>query len=168
MHLLIDGYNFIGMQKGLQGNLEDKRQELIETLSRYLALKGYPITVIFDGWKEGWETEHTERIQNIEIVFSKRGEKADTVITRLAQGIGNRCVVVTSDREIQKAVQSFGATAIFSGEFEKKLFETLSQSKELERDREITGAKPKNRIKKGNPFRRSKSQRGKQTKLMKL
>ena len=168
MHLLIDGYNFIGRRKGLQGNLEDKRQKLIETLSRYLALKGFPITVIFDGWKEGWETEHTEIIKNIEVVFSKRGEEADSVITRLAQGIGNRCVVVTSDREIQKTVQSLGTTTIFSGEFEKKLFDAFSQSKELERDREIMETKTKGRIKKGNPFRRPKSQRGKQTKLMKL
>lgn len=168
MHIFIDGYNFIGMRKGLHGNLENKRQELIETLSRYFALKGLPITVIFDGWREGWETEHTELIQNVEVVFSRRGEKADAVIVRLAQESGNRCVVVTSDREIQKTIHLFGATSIFSGEFEKKLFDAFSHSKELETDRETTEPRPKNRIKKGNPFRRSKSQRGKLSKLKKL
>jgi hypothetical protein len=39
------------------------------------------------------------------------------VVVRLAHQQGSGCVVVSSDREIRRAVEKFGATAIYAGEF---------------------------------------------------
>lgn len=171
MLVLIDGYNFLGRQKGLRGNLEVKRKKLIEDLSRYHQIKGLPITVVFDGWKtdEGWE--HEEKIKGVSVIFSRGGEKADEVIARLAGKKRNRCIVVTSDRELQKRVQGAGATTMFSGEFEAKLlnafFEKESFNPWEKEDWDEVQSKPK-KTKKGNPFRSSKAERRKQAKLKKL
>jgi len=48
-------------------------------------LKPCRITVVFDGWQGGWNTEKEERKKGIELIYSKLGEKADEVIKRLAQ-----------------------------------------------------------------------------------
>ncbi|HLB01579.1 MAG TPA: NYN domain-containing protein [Nitrospiria bacterium] len=173
MHMLIDGYNFIGRQKGLRGDLDAKRKKLLADLSRYHRLKGYPVTVVFDGWREGWEVEHKERVGGITVIYSRRGEQADAVIARLAREMGSACVVVTSDREVQNAALASGGTAIFSGEFEARLNAVLSggelpgvggkdEGEEDLTDRPLFGAK------KGNPFRRSKKERKRIAKLKKL
>ncbi len=173
LHVLIDGYNFIGRQKGLRGDLEAKRKKLLADLSRYHQLKGYPITVVFDGWRSGWDMEHEERVGGISVIFSRKGERADAVIARLAQEMGNTCLVVTSDREVQKAARASGGTAIFSGEFEDRLKAALTgeavswSADKNEEDDDLIG-KPRFGVKKGNPFRRSKSERKRIAKLRKL
>ena len=173
MHMLIDGYNFIGRQKGLRGDLEAKRKKLLADLSRYHQIKGYLITVVFDGWRSGWEVEHEERVGGIGVIFSRRGERADAVIARLAREMGNACVVVTSDREVQNAARACGATAIYSGEFETRLMTTLSNEMrpgpaDKEEEEEGLLGKPRFGLKKGNPFRRSKAERKRIAKLRKL
>jgi predicted RNA-binding protein with PIN domain len=172
VHMLVDGYNFIGRQKGLRGDLKAKRKKLLDDLSRYRQLKGYPITVVFDGWRSGWEVEHEERVGGISVIFSRMGEPADAVIARLAQEMGNACVVVTSDREVQKAARASGGTAIFSGEFEARLNAVLSggshgPADKDEEEQDLPG-QPRFGRKKGNPFRRSKAERKRISKLTKL
>ena len=173
MHMLIDGYNFIGRQKGLRGDLEAKRKKLIADLSRYHQVKGYPITVVFDGWREGWEVEHEERVGGISVIYSRRGEQADAVIARLAREMGSACVVVTSDREVQNAASVCGSTAIFSGEFEARLNTVLSGGDlpgagGKDNEEEDLADSPQFGAKKGNPFRRSKKERKRIAKLRKL
>jgi predicted RNA-binding protein with PIN domain len=173
MHMLIDGYNFIGRQKGLRGDLEAKRKKLLAEVSRYHRLKGYPVTVIFDGWRSGWESEHEERAGGISVIFSRKGERADAVIARLAQEMGNACLVVTSDREVQRAVRASGGTAIYSGEFEDRLKaalmgEAMPRSADKGEEEGDLIEKPRFGVKKGNPFRRSKSERKRIAKLKKL
>ena len=172
MHMIIDGYNFIGRQQGLRGDLEVKRKKLLADLSRYQQIKGHPITVVFDGWRSGWEIEHEERVGGISVIFSRQGEQADRVIARLAREMGNVCVVVTSDREVQSSARASGGTAIYSGEFETRLRSALSNEirpgpmdKEEEEPLE-----EQHRFghKKGNPFRRSKAERKRIAKLKKL
>jgi len=173
IHVLIDGYNFIGRQKGLRGDLEAKRKKLLADLSRYHQVKGYPITVVFDGWRSDWELEHEERVGGISVIFSRKGEQADDVIARLAQDMGNACLVVTSDREVQKAARAGGGTAIFSGEFEDRLRATMagevvSWSADKGEEEDAPMYRPQFGVKKGNPFRRSKSERKRISKLRKL
>jgi hypothetical protein len=173
IHVLIDGYNFIGRQKGLRGDLEAKRRKLLSDLSRYHQLKGYPITVVFDGWRSEWPMEHEERVMGISVIFSRRGERADAVIARLSQEMGNSCLVVTSDREVQKAARDSGGTAIFSGEFENRLRaaltgKTIPWSTDKDEEEDARMVRPRFGDKKGNPFRRSKSERKRISKLKKL
>ena len=49
IQIVIDGYNVIGGERGLRGDLEGKRKQLIQQLQQYRERKGYPITVVFDG-----------------------------------------------------------------------------------------------------------------------
>lgn len=165
LHIVIDGYNLIGSEKGLVGKLEGKRNELIQRLQSYQERKGYDITVVFDGWRSGGAYEAEERAGGIRIIFSQQGEKADSVIQRLAGEMSSGCIVVTSDREVRRAVEASGAVAIYAGEFNAKL-------KMIDRDMfDEQGEEPESvggRGKKGNPRRPSKIERKRRERLRKL
>lgn len=126
MHIIIDGYNLIRQSDSLRRferlGLEKGREELIRRLAPYRKLKGHRITVVFDGWIGGHLREERQREEGIRIIYSRRGERADEVIKRLARkGSGEELVVVTSDREIADAVGRSGGVAIASPEFETRL-----------------------------------------------
>lgn len=164
IHIVVDGYNLIGSERGLQGNLEAMRNRLIQQLRRYQESRGYPVTVVFDGWRSGWVHEVEERSGGLRIIFSQQGEKADSVIQRLARQMGSGCVVVTSDREVRRAVEASGAVAIYAGEFGAKL-------KHVERESfldEEEGEEMRESRKRGNPRRLSKSERKRRDRLKKL
>jgi predicted RNA-binding protein with PIN domain len=126
MHIIIDGYNLIRQSDSLRRferlGLEKGREELIKRLASYRKLKGHRITVVFDGWIGGPLREERLKEEGIHIIYSKRGEKADEVIKRIAKkGSGEELVVVTSDREIAGAVDRSGGVAIPSPEFETRM-----------------------------------------------
>jgi predicted RNA-binding protein with PIN domain len=162
MEVIIDGYNLIGIDGGLRGSLEHKRNWLIQQLSTYRKAKGFSITVVFDGWRSGWVNEAEKKWDGVTIVYSRQGEKADSVIVRIARTRGSGCVVVSSDREIQKAVERFGAVAISSGDF-SGILRFLERPFETDHEELDSPA-----YKKGNPSRLSKSERRRQDKLKKL
>ena len=105
MDILVDGYNVIGSDAGLTGMLEHKRNWLVQQLSLYQQLKGYSVTVVFDGWRSGSANETEQKQNGLTIVYSQLGERADAVIIRRARQKGSGVVVVSSDREIRAAVQ---------------------------------------------------------------
>ncbi|MFQ5681893.1 MAG: NYN domain-containing protein [Candidatus Binatia bacterium] len=166
IHIIVDGYNLIGSEKGLTGNLEAKRNRLIQQLRLYQERKDYPITVVFDGWRSGWFEEVEERIGEVIVIYSRRGETADSVIKRLARQKGSGCIVVTSDREVRVAAETNGAVAIYAGEFGAKL-------RNLDKDFINEAMQPAaNRFrdprKKGNPRKLSKAERKRRERLKKL
>jgi uncharacterized protein len=162
MDVIIDGYNLIGIDHGLRGALEHKRNWLIQQLSMYQKVKGFGVVVVFDGWRTGWVNETEEKRDGVTIVYSRQGEKADGVIVRIARTKGSGCVVISSDREIQKALERFGVVAISSGEF-ARILRTLERPFENVYDPLDASAD-----KKGNPNRLSKSEKRRQDKLKKL
>src|SRR5215510_501601 len=121
MQIIIDGYNVIGSDSGLTGNLEHRRNLLVQRLAGYHRNKGHDITVVFDGWRSGSIDEVQQKRDGICIVYSRLGEKADSVVVSLARRQGAGCVVVTSDREVRSAVERFGAVALYAGEFGEML-----------------------------------------------
>ncbi len=159
MHLLIDGYNLIGRQGGLRGDIAGKRDRLLADLSEYLQIKDHDIIVVFDGWKSGHPVEYEERIGGVTIIYSRRGEQADAVIVRLAETMGNTCAVVTSDREVQRSVAPFDCAVLFSGEFDLRLRQALSGEAAPLPSPLRPGPKS------GNPARRPKSERKRQSQL---
>ncbi len=94
MHLIIDGYNLLHVNRSMTSltplELQQERDRLIDELSVYRHRKPADITVVFDGWQGGWVTEQTEKRRGIEIVFSRLGEKADEVIKRRIREQGRR------------------------------------------------------------------------------
>jgi len=165
-HLLVDGYNLLGSARMAgstgSGRLESAREELLQALAGYRHRKGHAITVVFDGWQGGLGAEHREFRSGVEVVYSKRGERADQVIERLARVYGKDCAVVSSDHEVINATRAAGAFVIGAPEFRSKLYERPMRSplpafKELDRgEAELV---KRSKEKGGNPRKLPKSQR---------
>jgi len=163
MEIIIDGYNLIGSDRGLTGNLEHKRNWLVQELASYHRAKSHDITVVFDGWRSGSVNEVEEKCDGVGVVYSRLGEKADSVIVRLARKKGSGCIVVTSDREVRSAVERFGVVALYAGQFSAMLHnqaQSFDDPQPEHHDREAP--------KKGNPRRLSKKERKRREKLQKL
>ncbi len=125
LSIIIDGYNLLGaLGKKKSEEPTDRagtREALIRQLSLYSQAKGHPVTVVFDAWREQTGLEHYERRTGVQVVFTKRGERADQVIQRLARQYGRACAVVSSDLEIIQTAKAHGAFVMKSQEFQVKL-----------------------------------------------
>lgn len=90
---------------------------LIESLIEYKKKKGHNITVVFDGWKTGGALENHSVIGGIKVIYSRLGEKADSVIRRIISSEKRGWVVVTSDRDIAAHAWTSGSVPISSEDF---------------------------------------------------
>ena len=174
VHIIIDGYNLI-RQSGVlsaieQDSLEEGREALVECLVSYKRLKHYPITVVFDG-AEATSNLGTNRSHHkgVNIIFSRPGELADSVIKRLVVPEGERALVVTSDNDVADFAQTHGAATIRSEEFEERMkMASLLVSPLCDPgEEESVGWKPTTK-KKGPSRRRSKRERKNRVKIRKL
>lgn len=167
-HLIVDGYNLLAGAGSLSGHLESARETLVHDLAAYRHRKNHLITVVFDGWQQGRSSEQREHRAGVQVIYSKRGERADQVIQRLAQEYGTDCAVVSSDHEIVNAARAYGAFVMGSREFAEKLHVSSGAAgpipyKELDSgddDRPRRGSE-----KKGNPRKLPKSQRQRDRRL---
>lgn len=168
--IVIDGYNLIRQSDQLIDleamALEEGRSGLIRLLSAYKKIKPHPITVVFDGWQTDNIGTSREKVQGIDIVYSGRGEKADEVIKKMVDHMGDKIIVVTSDREIITYSERRGAVVISSAEFEMKARMTdvgINYMDEKDHSEPRSGSK-----KKGPSRRLSKVDRKKKVKMNKL
>ena len=135
------------------------REKLIELLVSYRTLKRPPVLVVFDGWQDGAVTEQRTRKKGIEVLFSRRGEKADEVIKRLVSNASGELIVVTSDREIVNFCQSRSCEVIPSPSFEEKIEHAFLFSVKGVAEEEDQPPSPRSTKKKGPSKKPSKSQR---------
>ncbi len=134
MRIIVDGYNLIRVTELRQYervSLEKGRDALIGLLAEYRKNKGHSITVVFDGWKEGSFAEERDRRQGVEVIYSRKGEKADEVIKRLIEKAAEEIAVVTSDRDISNYAVRRGKSAIDSPTFVALLKGRLSISPQI-------------------------------------
>lgn len=125
-HLIIDGYNLLGVRDRVGargGDAASARDKLLRDLAAYRQEKLHPITVVFDGWQQGLGAEHREHRSGIEVVYSRRGERADQVVQRMAEEFRGDCAVVSSDGEVSDFARVQGAFVIGAMEFERRLHE---------------------------------------------
>lgn len=167
VRIIVDGYNVIGSEKGLRGDIEARREDLIGRLARYRSVKNASVTVVFDGGRSGWSDEHGELRQGIEVIFSRHGETADDVIIRMAEELGSASLVVSSDREVASRVRAAGGVAVSVGEFGARLAQLAGPDPDQERRPEEESPVVRTE-KKGNPRRLSKQERKKRLRLNKL
>jgi predicted RNA-binding protein with PIN domain len=160
--LIIDGYNLIGIS---HDNLKKEREELIESLILYRKRKGHEITLVFDGWKTGEGSEAKNVIGRIRVIYSRIGEKADSVIKRIISSEKHQWIVVTSDRDIIHHAWSSGAIPITSEQFLPLLEKTHIHPFEEYEDEEEEYMQPRQ---KGNPRKLSKKQKSVLRALKKL
>ena len=174
MHIIIDGYNLIRQSDSLKSfeklSLEEGRNELVRRMVSYKRLKGHKITIVFDGWKEGPAMEERDRQDNINIIYSRRGEKADDVIKRLADGSSEETIIISSDREIASHVTRHGKTALSSTEFEMLMFKAIVESavSNFAAGKEADDETDHHSSKKGPAKRLPRARRHVQTKIKKL
>jgi len=145
------------------------RETLIRQLASYKRVRGHEITVVFDGWQSGSLTESQQWERGILVIYSKRDEKADEVIKRMAKKFGQGVVVVTSDREVAHFVEKVGATAVSSEEFEERMgIALVMEAKGMEPEEGGNNIIEKGTKKKGPARRPSKRKRRTIQRLNKL
>jgi hypothetical protein len=126
LHIVIDGYNLIrqsGTFSAIEGagGLEEGREALLASLAAYRRVRRHPVTVVFDGAYADQFLQRKIRHRGIDVIFSRSGESADTVIKRVVKQEGERAVVVSSDREVIDFAARHGAATVGSREFEEMM-----------------------------------------------
>lgn len=163
MHIIIDGYNLIRQSDSMgrfeSFSLQSGRNELIRRTSLYKKARGHRITIVFDGWASDPLMEERDREGGIDIIYSRKGEKADEVIKRMVKEREEEIVVVTSDRNIADSISRSGGVAISSPEFESKMERTSEHNLPPSNSSDQNSSMSLRTQKKGPSRRISKKQR---------
>lgn len=166
MRWLIDGYNVIRRDAALASrereSLQAGREALLRLLGPVARRTGDRFTVVFDGAGIGRAPGQSAGL--VQALFSRPGETADAVLTRLAARAGAGSAVVSSDRAVCQAATRAGATAVTAEEFLSRVARGAPGSGEVEKDEEEERVAPK----KGNPRRPKKRERAAQRALDRL
>lgn len=121
-YLLVDGYNVIfswdNLRKLSEDNIEGARNKLINILCNYQGYKKCEVILVFDAYKVKGDRE-VERVNNIDIVYTKEAETADMYIEKTSHKLAknNRVRVVTSDGMEQLIILAGGALRVSSRAF---------------------------------------------------
>lgn len=118
--LLVDGYNVIGAWSELKKTrdrhgLESARQELIEVLINYTAIKGYETQVVFDAHYQKTPSYSESHTPDVSAYYTAFAETADTYIEKFCASFRYRehryprLIVATSDRAQRLTVVGYGA-----------------------------------------------------------
>jgi predicted RNA-binding protein with PIN domain len=110
-HLVVDGYNVSKTGFG-ELSLAEQRRRLVDGLAVVAARTGAEVTCCFDG-QEGQQHPPGGYARGVRVLFAV-GEIADDLIRRLvdAEPPGRVLVVVTSDREVVRDVETAGAWVV--------------------------------------------------------
>ncbi len=171
MTIIIDGYNFIfNSSSGINVSsekLQKLRDETVSFLSKYYNIKKNKVIVVFDAYRTDETVESRYFVNNVEIIYSRKNEKADDVIIRLAKN-SSHAIVVTNDNGIRKSVEGTSCSCLSVEEFKTVLRNPgENYNREDSNNLEIHGSR-KNEKKHGNPHRLSKKERNKIKKIKKI
>ena len=125
-YLLVDGYNIIfswdDLKKIAEDNLDAARGELIHRMCNYQGYAGCELILVFDAYKVKGRHRDVEKYCNINIVYTKESETADTYIERVTHTLSknHRVRVATSDGVEQMIILGNGAMRISASEFRKR------------------------------------------------
>ena len=136
---------------------------LINSLIEYRRRKGHDITVVFDGWKTGESRQNQSVIGGIKVIYSRVGEKADSVIKRIVSSDRREWIVVTSDRDIADHVRASGSIPVRAEDFLKATERKTSSFAGEEDDEDYFEPR-----RKGNPRKLSKKEKALKKALSKL
>lgn len=122
-YLLVDGYNVIfswdNLRELSKENIEGARNTLINILCNYRGYKQCEVILVFDAYKVKGSTREVEKVNNINIVYTKEAETADMYIEKVSHRLAknNKVRVVTSDALEQLIILGNGALRVSSREF---------------------------------------------------
>ncbi|WP_066496430.1 NYN domain-containing protein [Abyssisolibacter fermentans] len=138
-YLFVDGYNIINAWSELRElnklNLAVGRNKLIEIMAEYQSFTGIKVIIVFDAHLVKGNTGKKETFLDIDIVYTKEHETADSYIEKsVSKLIRNKKVrVATSDWAEQQIILGRGATRISARELEiesKRVKNNISKKKE--------------------------------------
>ncbi len=97
--LIVDGYNMIGswpelVQLKKQDKMADAREALLHRLSNYAKYEGLEVIVVFDAQLVPGIQQNYRKYQ-LDVVFTKEDETADSYIERIAGQLNDRLTQVT-------------------------------------------------------------------------
>ena len=115
---IVDGYNFIfnyykakkfkadNLKKINSVNLNYLRERLIRDLAQYKSYTGCSLIVVFDAKSSSNITQSRQKIDMIDVIYSKSGQTADSIVEKLVHGNKKfeRIFVITSDYMQQKVI----------------------------------------------------------------
>ena len=125
-YLLVDGYNIIfawdELKKIAEENLDAARSELINMMCSYQRFSGDELILVFDAYRVKGKHREVEKYYNINIVYTKESETADSYIERTSHELSkkHRVRVATSDGAEQMIILGNGAMRISAAEFQKR------------------------------------------------
>ena len=126
-YLLVDGYNVIYAWEELKRiaeiTMHGARGRLLDILCDYQAQRGCKLIVVFDAYRvEGHETE-TMAYHNINVVYTKEAETADSFIEKFAHENGrkHRVIVATSDGMEQIIIRGQGCELLSARDLEREV-----------------------------------------------
>ena len=171
IHIIIDGYNLIRQSNRLSildlQDIQSGRDALVDMLAAYKKVKSHRITVVFDGTTAPLPSQQRNRRKGITIIFSHKGESADTVIKKMARKERQAALVVSSDQDIVQSAAASGAATVSASDFENKLTMSINMDAlQIDPD-EYEGWQPTTK-KKGPSRRMSKRRRKNRAKIRKL
>lgn len=132
--LIIDGYSLIHrdpeLKRIVHENLQRSREALIDKISRTATALADTVTIVFDG--QGHSGPGNTNISAVEVIYSKAGQTADTVIERLVHQAANPVtwLVVTNDRRERETVMAAGAQSMSCAVFIEECAKTKKHHKQ--------------------------------------
>ncbi len=135
-YLLVDGYNVIYSWESLReladSSIEGARTALTNILCNYQGYKKCEVILVFDAYKVKGNYREVEKVDNINIVYTKEAETADMYIEKTSHKLAknNKVRVVTSDALEQLIILGSGALRVSSREF---LYEIEQAQEEIRR-----------------------------------
>ena len=136
-YLVVDGYNVIyawpDLARHKLSDIEHARYSLISILADYSSLCGQKVVVVFDAHQQKNHTCNVECIDGVDVIYTRSGETADTLIERLSGELLCRgeVYVVTSDWAEQVIVFGRGAYRMTPGELRTRIEEVAREVKDV-------------------------------------
>lgn len=129
-YLLVDGYNIIfswdELKKQAEESLDLARNTLINKLCNYQGFRKCKVILVFDAYKVKGNKGSCERVNNIDVIYTREAETADSYIEKVSHELGKdyRVRVATSDNLEQMIILGNGAYRISAQEFYEEMKNT--------------------------------------------
>lgn len=136
-YLLVDGYNIIhawdDLKEVAKDNLDAAREMLIHRMCNYQGFAQCELIVVFDAYKIKGGIGSVEKVNNINVVYTKEAETADAYIEKVTHELAkkHRVRVATSDGLEQIIIFSSGAERLPASQFLEEVTATENEIREF-------------------------------------
>ncbi len=126
-YIFIDGYNLIfawdDLRRASEKDFSLARDILTRFMCNYTSFRKCYAVIVFDAYKRAGGEGSRERWGNVNVVYTKEGETADSYIEKETKKLAekHRVRVVSSDLEEQRIILGNGALRVSTKEFSAEL-----------------------------------------------